>query len=91
MMIDTIATRRITHEGVTYEKGAKVTMPLQQFKDLEPTGVVERAPAASAKVARKPRAKTASRKQASAPLASKAAEQVPDIHPASQSGTEKAD
>lgn len=44
-MIDTIATRRITHEGVTYEKGDKVPMPLQQFNDLEPTGMVERAPA----------------------------------------------
>ena len=91
MMIDTIATRRITHEGVTYEKGAKVTMPLQQFNDLEPTGVVERAPAASSKVARKARAKAAPRKQASAPLVSEAPGQAPDSQPASQAGAEKAD
>ncbi|WP_158250635.1 hypothetical protein [Novosphingobium sp. HII-3] len=44
-MIDTIAKRRTTLNGKTYEKGAAVPMPLQQFTDLEPTGRFERAPA----------------------------------------------
>jgi hypothetical protein len=44
-MIDTIATRRITLNGKTYEKDAVVRMPLQQFQDLEPTGAFARAPA----------------------------------------------
>ncbi|WP_257540655.1 hypothetical protein [Sphingobium sp. CFD-1] len=43
-MIDTIAKRRMTLNGKTYQKGDKVQMPLQQFNDLEPTGMVERAP-----------------------------------------------
>lgn len=43
-MIDTISTRRMTLNGKAYQKGAKVRMPLQQFNDLEPTGLVERAP-----------------------------------------------
>jgi len=42
-MIEAIATRRISHDGKSYEKGDKVQMPLQQFNDLEPTGMVERA------------------------------------------------
>jgi len=45
-MIDTIATRRTTLNGKTYEKGDAVPMPAQQFKDLEPTGRFTRAPAA---------------------------------------------
>lgn len=47
-MIETIAMRRMTLNGKTYAKGAKVPMPLQQFNDLEPTGMVERAPTAKA-------------------------------------------
>jgi hypothetical protein len=43
-MIDTIATRRMTLNGTVYAKGDKVPMPLQQFTDLESTGLVERAP-----------------------------------------------
>ncbi|GFE73450.1 hypothetical protein [Novosphingobium sp. TCA1] len=46
-MIDAIAKRRTTLNGKTYEKGAVVPMPLQQFTDLEPTGRFERAPAKS--------------------------------------------
>jgi hypothetical protein len=45
MMIDTIAKRRMTLNGKTYQKGDKVQMPAQQFNDLEPTGMVDRAPA----------------------------------------------
>lgn len=45
-MIDTIAKRRMTLNGTKYAKGDKVQMPLQQFQDLEPTGLVERAPPA---------------------------------------------
>lgn len=44
-MIDTIAKRRMTLNGKAYQKGETVPMPLQQFNDLEPTGLVERAPA----------------------------------------------
>ena len=44
-MIDTIATRRVTFNGTTYQKGDTVPMPLAQFNDLEPTGRFERAPA----------------------------------------------
>lgn len=44
MMISAKATRRTTLNGKTYEKGAPVSMPLQQFTDLEPTGRFERAP-----------------------------------------------
>lgn len=47
-MIETIAKRRTTLNGKTYEKNATVRMPLQQFQDLEPTGRFERAPAAKA-------------------------------------------
>ncbi|EQB09711.1 hypothetical protein [Novosphingobium lindaniclasticum] len=45
MMISAKATRRTTLNGTTYEKGATVSMPLQQFTDLEVTGRFERAPA----------------------------------------------
>lgn len=58
-MIDTIATRRTTFQGKTYQKGDTVPMPLQQFLDLEPTGRFERAPA-PAPASEKP-AKTASK------------------------------
>ncbi|MBB4858261.1 hypothetical protein HNO88_001580 [Novosphingobium chloroacetimidivorans] len=44
-MIDTIAQRRTTLNGKPIAKGDKVPMPLQQFQDLEPTGLFERAPA----------------------------------------------
>lgn len=47
-MIDAIATRSTTLNGITYDKGAIVPMPLQQFEDLEPTGLFERAPAKKA-------------------------------------------
>ncbi len=43
-MIDTIAKRRMKLNGKEYAKGDPVPMPLQQFNDLEPTGMVERAP-----------------------------------------------
>jgi len=43
-MIDTIAKRAFNLNGSDYAEGAKVPMPLQQFQDLEPTGLVERAP-----------------------------------------------
>ena len=43
-MIDTIAKRRMTLNGKTYAKGDTVPMPLAQFNDLEPTGLIERAP-----------------------------------------------
>jgi hypothetical protein len=46
-MIDAIAKRRTTLNGKTYEKGAGVPMPLQQFTDLEATGRFERAPVKS--------------------------------------------
>jgi hypothetical protein len=36
MMIDTIAKRRTTLNGKTYEKGDTATMPLAQFESLEP-------------------------------------------------------
>lgn len=45
-MIDTIATRRTTLNGKTYEKGATVPMPAQQFEDLKPTKRFTRSPAA---------------------------------------------
>lgn len=44
-MIKTIAQRRFKLNGIEYAKDAEVPMPLQQFNDLEPTGLVERAPA----------------------------------------------
>lgn len=45
-MIDAIATRRTTLNGKTYEKGATVPMPAQQFEDLKATKRFTRAPAA---------------------------------------------
>nr|WP_086491268.1 hypothetical protein [Novosphingobium panipatense] len=45
-MIDTIATRRTTLNGKTYEKGDTVPMPAKQFEDLKPTKRFSRAPAA---------------------------------------------
>lgn len=44
-MIETIATRRTSLNGKPIAKGEKVPMPLQQFQDLESTGLFERAPA----------------------------------------------
>jgi hypothetical protein len=76
MMIDTIAKRRMTLNGKSYPKGAKVPMPLQQFNDLEPTGMVERAPAAP-KAAAKPSANAMARKAATKPAAAKPAEPAP--------------
>lgn len=43
MMIDVVTTRRTTLGDVTYEKGAPLQMPLQQFQDLEPGGQFARA------------------------------------------------
>ena len=43
-MIDAIAARRLTLDGREYQEGDTVPMPLQQFQDLEPTGLVTRAP-----------------------------------------------
>ena len=43
-MIDAIATRRMTLNDREYQEGETVPMPLQQFQDLEPTGLVTRAP-----------------------------------------------
>jgi len=60
-MIDAIATRRVNLNGKTYEEGDKARMPLQQFEDLEPTGMFERAPAekkVSAKAAKPADAKS---------------------------------
>ena len=60
-MIDTIAKRRMTLNGRTYAKGETVPMPLQQFHDLEPTGLVERAPPkAETETAAKPTRKSKS-------------------------------
>lgn len=84
-MIDTIAKRRVTLNGTTYQKGAKIPMPLQQFNDLEPTGMVERAPAAP-KAAAKPAPKTTARKAAAKPV-----EPAPDVAPVSQPSADKAD
>lgn len=56
-MIDTIARRRMTLNGKTYQKGDIVPMPLQQFEtDLGPNGIgwVKRVPK------RKPAAKAIS-------------------------------
>lgn len=47
-MIDAIATRWTNFQGKLYAKGDPVKMPLQQFQDLEPTGIFERAPTKSA-------------------------------------------
>lgn len=90
MMIDTIAKRRTTLNGKTYEKGEKVPMPLQQFTDLEPTGRFERAPAAP-KAASKPSSKSPSRR--SAPKASGAEPVTPasDAAPVSKPSATKAD
>lgn len=54
-MIDTIATRAFSLNGTEYAKGDTLKMPLQQFNDLEPTGLVERVPA------EKPKAKSESK------------------------------
>lgn len=83
MMIDTIAKRRMTLNGKSYPKGAKVPMPLQQFNDLEPTGMVERAPAANR--AAKPVAKPAAKKAASKAPDSAAAAVAPAAAPVPQS------
>ena len=88
-MIDTIAKRRVTLNGTTYQKGAKISMPLQQFNDLEPTGMVERAPAAP-KAAAKSAPKTAARKAAAKPVAAKPVEPTP-VSTVSQPSADKAD
>lgn len=85
-MIDTIAKRRVTLNGTTYQKGAKIQMPLQQFNDLEPTGLVERAPAASRAAAR-PKARKATAK----PVGTQPAVVAPVATPASQPSADKAD
>lgn len=41
-MIDAVATRRFTLGDREYQKDDPVRIPLQQFNDLEPTGLVER-------------------------------------------------
>ncbi len=51
-MIDTIAKRRMKLNGKEYAKGDPVPMPLQQFSDLEPTGLVERAPTKKAETSK---------------------------------------
>jgi hypothetical protein len=56
-MIDTIAKRRLTLNGKAYQKGDTVPMPAQQFSDLEPTGMVERAPTEKPKPGSKPPAR----------------------------------
>ena len=83
MMIDTIAKRRMTLNGKSYPKGAKVPMPLQQFNDLEPTGMVERAPVE--KRPAKPVPKPAAKKAASKAPAPAAAPVVPAATPELQS------
>lgn len=57
-MIDTIAKRAFNLNGTDYSKGDTVPMPLQQFEDLEPTGLVGRA-AAVTKAKPKSRSRTA--------------------------------
>ncbi|MFC3793679.1 hypothetical protein ACFOPP_09355 [Sphingobium sp. GCM10012300] len=83
-MIETIAKRRITLNGTTHQKGATIQMPLQQFNDLEPTGMVERAPAKSSPKAR-------ARKPAAKPVAAKPVAPAPAAAPVSQPGADKAD
>lgn len=90
MMIDTIAKRRITLNGTTYQKGAKIPMPLQQFNDLEPTGMVERAPTVR-KSASKPAAKATAGKPAAKPVAAKAVDTAPAAAPGSQPSADQAD
>ena len=70
-MIDTIAKRRVTLNGKTYQKGDTVPMPLQQFNDLESTGRFERAPAPKSAPKRKPapKRKVPSTPPAAAPAA----------------------
>jgi len=41
-MIQAIAVRRLSLNGESYSKGDHVPMTLQQFNDLEPTGLVKR-------------------------------------------------
>lgn len=41
-MIDAIAAKAFSLDGTDYAKGDTVKMPLQQFEDLEPTGLVQR-------------------------------------------------
>ena len=89
-MIDTIAKRRVTLNGTTYQKGAKIQMPLQQFNDLEPTGMVERAPAAP-KAAANPSAKATPRKAATKPVAAKPVAPAPAVAPVSQPSADQAD
>lgn len=89
MMIDTIAKRRMTLNGKTYAKGEKVQMPLQQFEDLHPTGMVERAPA-TAKAAAKP-AKASVRKAAAKPVVAKPVEPAPAVAPVTQPSADQAD
>lgn len=45
-MIDAIAKRAFTLNGTDYAKGDMVPMPLQQFNDLEPIGLVGPPPSA---------------------------------------------
>jgi len=62
MMIEVIAKRRVRFEGAQYAKGDRVPMPLQQFQDLEPTGLFERAPKVESETTApitKPKGKTA--------------------------------
>lgn len=47
-MIEAIATRRVRFADKLYAKGERVSMPLQQFNDFEPTGLFERPPAEKA-------------------------------------------
>lgn len=61
-MIDTIAKRAFNLNGTDYAKGATVPMPLQQFEDLEPTGLVERAPPEKAEPETKPDPKSPAKK-----------------------------
>lgn len=90
MMIDAIALRRMKLNGKEYAKGDKVPMPLQQFNDLEPTGMVERASAAP-KAAAKPSVKATARKAATKPAAAKPEAPAPTVAPNSQPSADKAD
>lgn len=44
-MIDTIAKRRVTFNGTTYQKGDTVPMLAAHLAEFEGTGLFERAPA----------------------------------------------
>jgi len=68
-MIDTIAKRAFNLNGTDYAQGDKVPMPAQQFDDLEPAGLVERAPAEKKAPAKKT-ASTAKTRSKVAPVAS---------------------